>query len=165
MTYPTQHLNVFGVRSQRWFCAVRFYVVTLKMFCCATLFAFPSFFNNIANYLSNKVCSLTRATLPFMVISPTHFFAPCFSHARYRAIFMCATMTFTYLKWRFALFAHALYKCFLFAWFYFLRTCFRASIGTSSYMGVRPGKLNTTGGANKFNMPSALNFSLEFGHG
>ena len=165
MTYPTQHLNVFGVCPQSRFCAVRFYVVTLKMLCCATFFAFPSFFNNIANYLSNRVRSLASTPLPFMVISPTHFFTSCFSHARYRAIFMCTTTTFAYLKRCFALFTHALYKCFLFAWFYFLRTYFRASVGTSSHMGVRPGKLNTAGGANKFNMPPTLNFSLEFGHG
>ena len=165
MTYPTQHLNIFGVCSQCWFCAVRFYMVALKMFCCTTFFTLPSLFNNVINYLSNRVRSFARSPIPLMMVRTTHFFTPRFSHAGYRAILVSSSSSFAYLKQSFALLTHALYKSFLFAGFYFLRTFFRASVCNTSHVCVRAGKLNPTSTTYKYKVPPALNFSLEFSHG
>ena len=165
MTYPTQHLNIFGVCPKSRFCAVRFYMMPLKLLRCSAIFAFASFFNNILDYFSNRVSSLARTPVPFMVVGPTHVFTSRPSHTRYRTIFVGASSPLAHLKWFFALFTYTLYKCFLFAWFYFLRACFRASIGSPSHMCMGAGKLSTARTTKEFNVPPTLNFSLEFGHG
>jgi hypothetical protein len=100
-----------------------------------------------------------------MVIGSTHRLTPCFSHTRYGAVFVSTSTALTHTKRLFALFTHALYKCFLFARFYLLRAYFGTGVCISSHMRVRAGKLTSTSTAYKFNTSSSLYFSLEFSHG
>ena len=165
MTYPTQHLNILRICPKSRFCAVRFYMMPLKLLCCSAIFALTSFFNNVLNYFSNRISSLARASVPFVVVGSTHISTSCFSHTRYRAVFVGASSALSHLKWFFALFTYTLYNCFLFAWFYLLRTCFRTSISSPSNMCMGASKLNTTRPTNEFNVAPTLNFSLEFNHG
>ena len=165
MAHTAQHLNVNGVCSKGWLCAVRFYVMSLQIICCSAFFAFATFKHNLREHFSHGVGALRNSIFPSRMIGAAHIPATSGSHALDRTIISGSSTSFAHLELFSALFAFTLNKCFLFFWAKFLGALTRTCVSYSSNMGIRSRKDFFACGAHQSCVASTFNNSLEFFHG
>jgi len=165
MTDYAQHLNVVWISSFYWILGMRFNMVALKIFCCATFFTFTSFFNNFCNNTARFIASFRGSTVPFWMVWASHFSSSGGCHTRYRAVVSSSTVSFSCLKRFTAFFASMVNQSFRLAWFNFVRTFFGASICFATIMRFKDLKFFCASGTGKNNLASPINFSIGVCHG
>jgi len=130
----TQYLNIIGVCSARWVTRMRFNVMPLQVICSFTLLTLFSFFNNLINCFSGRICSFTNSSFPKRMIFSSHELSTRFSQTRNGTIFSSAAITFSYLKRFFAIFTNTINKLTLFSWFNKLSAFTRTSVCFATIM-------------------------------
>lgn len=159
-----QYLNIVRIGSFCGMCGMRFNVMTLKLFSRFTFLTFTSFFNNIFNQFLALKCSARRSIIPKWMFFFRHFFAPCFCHAGYRAIFACSSSSKAYLKIFSAFFTRFINKYLRLSGFDFLRTFFRTGVGFATIVCFKNLKFFCASGASKSYFSSALYLSNGVSH-
>jgi hypothetical protein len=165
MAFNAQHLNVGWISPQTRFCAMRFNMMTLQVFCAATFFALAFLCNNLGNYFSAVMFSLAGAAVPFWMLRASHFLPTSLCQARYRTVLSCTAPSFTHFKLFSTRFTDTLQQSFWFARAQFLRTISRASVSCSPNVRIWTGKNSITSSAYQCSMPTTLDCSLEITHG
>ena len=165
VAFDAKNLNVCWVCTKCRGRAVRFGMMTLKIFKGATFFAASTFRHNLRNCFSAGVRSVTNATLPFWVAFFSHATSSCGGHTRDTAIFPSTAAPFANLKLLAAFFASTLQQSFWLSRAQFLRTLFRTSMRQAPNVRIWPRKDFFTSSAYQRGVPTPLNHSLEFCHG